>query len=173
MVRERGLTRLPTQGVRGTTVRYPAPVRRLPWLICGLLLTTLLVGSVPRRSEVQRAASLPAAPDVVHALLATLPEGPAWCTWEPALRPAGDTALVPTASDETRGLWFDVPGPSLRKAALLLEPEGDGTRVEWFDVLHLSGNPIASIQALTRQHHVGGQLEQSLASLREVLERRR
>ena len=164
--------REPTGAAHATASRYPAPVRRLSLLICGLLLTTLLVASVPRRSEVRRVASLPAAPEVVHGLLAALPEGPAWCSWEPALRPPGDTALVPTA-DEPRGLWFDVPGASLRKAALLLEPEGDGTRLEWLDVLHLSGNPLASIQALTRPHRIGAQLEDSLTGLRDVLEARR
>ncbi len=83
------------------------------------------------------------------------------------MRPAGPQSLIPTATIESRGVWFDVPSPrGVRKAALLLEPDATGTRVEWFDVLHLRLDPLGSLWALTRERRVGTQLEESLEALR-------
>lgn len=152
-------------------------LRRISWSLVGLSLLglstlALVIGlCLPRRSEVRRSAILPAPPSVVHGSLAALASGPAWCTWEPATRPAGPQSLQTTASLESRGVWFDVPSVhGVRKAALLLAPVPAGTRVEWFDVLHLPPlNPIASLSSLTRERRIGAQIEDSLEALRKLL----
>ena len=141
----------------------------LPSLLLVLLLALLasLAGALlPRRVEVVRSAHLAASPGAVHAALRELPQGPAWCTWGPAL----GGALEVTASP-SRGLWFDVVGEPGRLAALLLEPAGGGTRVEWHDVQHPGPNPLARLGALLGRGRVGAELEASLAGLAGQLAR--
>jgi len=146
-------------------------MRRVSCSLFALLSLAVVLGMcLPHRSEVRRSAVLPASPQAIHELLTALPQSPAWCSWEPALRPVGPESLVTTATLESRGVWFDVPSRrGVRKAALLIEPVPEGTRVEWLDVLHLRLNPFGTLWALTRERRVGAQMEESLEALRQLI----
>lgn len=172
-------------------------IRAGAWILgslASLMVLFIAVGLIlPHTVEVTRTATLNASPEEVFPHLEDLEAWTAWTPWgdvesriEGASRGAGATriwddpnlgsgtltltSVIPLRSVEYRA---DVEGGLTFSGTLAVEPDGDGTSVTWTESVSWGMNPLMGWTGLGLGESQGRQLEQTLARLREVVERRR
>ena len=154
-----------------------------------------LIAFAPGRAELVRETTIAARPSEVHALLEDLRRWGTWspwhasgasfsgaergvdarASWESA---RGPCALVVTASDPARGVWYDIrlaTGGATGRAELpakgvfqYAEVAG-GTRVVWSNAAELEG-ARERVLGYALERWLGVDLEAGLADLKQVLE---
>lgn len=170
------------------------PLRRI--LQATLVLVLVLTGLsflLPSWYEVERSIVVAAPAERVHPVLDDLRRWREWSSWsarDPRLRidyggpshgvdsqmawygELGSGELTLTASDPRRGVWMDLlmDGRYATKAAVLLEPVDEGTRVTWVARGSLGSNPIWRFTGLMMEPLLGPDVEASLAGIKALVE---
>jgi hypothetical protein len=172
-------------------------VRRILQVTLGAVIAfTALSFLLPSWYEVERSIVIAAPPERVHPVLDDLHRWREWSSWsarDPRLRidytgpnqgvdshmawdgALGSGELTITASDPERGVWMDLlmEGRFATKAAVLLEPVDEGTRVTWITRGAVGKNPIWRFTGLMMERLLGPDFEANLTGIKALVEEAR
>ena len=167
--------------------------------VVGVLAGVLVGGGLmlPSTFTVTRSADIAAPPDEVYALVASPREWNRWAVWhqrDPGMKidytgPAsgagagwswksaseGDGRMSFTEAEPGRRIAYELFFPDFgttSTGALVLAPEGSGTKISWSIDGDMGGNPLARWLALAMDQLVGKDFEAGLANLKALAEKR-
>jgi uncharacterized protein YndB with AHSA1/START domain len=166
-------------------------------VIGSLMLLAVGVGLfLPSHFEVQRSVDIDASPEKVYDLVVDTRQWKNWTVWnrrDPNMRivysgppfgmgarwawdskTEGRGAMEFTRVEPNRRVEYRLQFPEYNMTstgALVLEPQGKGTRVTWSNIGDTGSNPLKHYLSATMDRMVGPDFEQGLANLKALAEK--